>query len=215
MRLLFDKAHGEVYDFYQDNPLLSLSEFHRIASDLGLRIWRNMGQLKNLLKFDILFMLLPKYEFSEKEIEEMKNFVLDGGLLVVAGGLSKVVNSLTSDFGLTLNGDVLVDPLRNYGEHWLPLVETTEKHWATKDVKTIVPLCGRTLNLYEGSKVLARASPSSYGILGPYSQGEKPPFMGTSEDYPLIVLGDGHLFSDDLIWMGDNESLLVNLLRRV
>jgi len=165
-----------------------------------------------------LIILSPSIPFTSSEIEAIKNFLQNGGLLIVADdfGLS---NTLLEGLGITarFNNSLLRDPLFMEKSSSLPKITVKElKAW---NISTI------TFNyatVIDGLQLKPLASSSSFSYLDLNLNGKwdpeepKGPFPVIAEipygSGLIIMLSDPSIMINSMINMEDNQKLLKNII---
>ena len=208
---------------------LSLAYFYPSTADLGIDNphWNGLSVLVRYYGVKVvsslsceatdpltsaLLIVGPQKPFERGEVEAIRDFVREGGLLIVADDFG-TGNQLLREMGLEvrLGGGLLLDPLRKYKDRALPKVRAGNL--------TLV-LNYATVIEGGGFKALAYSSPYSFLDLNlnlKYDPGEpKGPFPVVAEiPYGLgkvVVISDASPFINSMLTLGDNREFLSELV---
>ena len=118
-----------------------------------------------LSKYDALALFVPSRYFHEDEREAIRNFVENGGGLILFGDhrgymeemdIATSINSVSLMFGIEFNQDVVLDSEKNReGEECHPIISTFASHPVTRDVESAAYICGCSLKLRYPATALA------------------------------------------------------------
>lgn len=142
LSILFDNSHGNLFTF-EDVDLL---EFKSLLESLGYNILDNLENtmsLQDLINVKILIIGVPTSELSKVEIQRVKDFVRNGGALLLVqshGGdhlQNTNLNELASSFGMKFENVVLKSNV-NAGVPTLPIINVTSKNSLMKGIRKLV-----------------------------------------------------------------------------
>ena len=152
--IVFDQAHGQYYDAAR------MSAFIDFLEEYGMPIVINNGTISETMLDATALLIIPnpKVEFTTDEIQAIKDFVNEGGSLLVTGDwyryvFPEILNPITEDFGITWwKGDVYDDD-DNLGAPYYPIIYTfatnTIADILTRGVESIY-YSGTALNITGG-----------------------------------------------------------------
>lgn len=126
-RILFDEYHANW------KPSLQFSKFILTLEREGYISHFSNEKIDSytLASYNVLVLLTPSKDFESYEKEAIKNFVRNGGTLIIFGeagwvakpeGIVAPTNSISTMFGIEFNNDTVIDPER---ENQIPDTETT------------------------------------------------------------------------------------------
>lgn len=149
IKVLFDNGHNQYYNASR------LSQFLRdIERTFWVEVDINYGQITSTLLsgYDVLILTNPQASLSADEVSAIKNFVADGGALLICGDYyayfdPAVYNNITSDFGIEWY-DVSVYDDTNYDyANYYPIIHT----WETNSISNFVSDSGKYEIKYSGT----------------------------------------------------------------
>jgi len=164
--------------------------------------------------------LIPYLDFTPAELEELHAFVDGGGTLVLADDYG-FGNQVLEYLGLSVrfSGQVLLDPLFNYKNRWLPKVSHLVSSSITVNTGSLIFNHATCLTDVEGGDILA--SSSSFSFLDLNSDQVR------DEDEPtgplpvishhslgsgrLILISDPSIFINSMGSVGSNQVLVQNI----
>lgn len=124
-KVLIDLSHGQYY--LQNYGYQGLKE--NIENELGWKVEINLKPLtyEGLKDYDVLILTNPKKDLTDEEVKAIREFVQNGGGLIVAGDWYKYVNSkslnaLLTGTGVTFEKTELMDDVENSGRSYYPFV---------------------------------------------------------------------------------------------
>ncbi|USS40359.1 hypothetical protein NF865_08565 [Thermococcus aggregans] len=170
VRVLVDASHEQ---YYNDKRLTGL--INRIKEELGWLVDVNYQKpltSEILSKYDILIMTNPEADITEEEAQTIKNWVREGGGLLITGDWYRYVyykslNRVTEEFGIKFNNDELMDEERNTGRPYYPVVgEFNFGHPVTKFLNETSQLYynGDTLDVSRNAVWVIRGYSSAYAV---------------------------------------------------
>lgn len=169
IKVLIDASHNQ---YFNDQRLTGL--ITRIKNELGWLVEVNAQPitLDLLSKYNVLIIPNPKSDITEKEAQAIKEWVKDGGGLLITGDWYKYVyyrslNKVTEEFGIRFNDDELMDDEYNTGKSYYPLVgEFNFAHPTTRFLSGTHQLyySGNTLDISGNVIWLIRGYETSYAV---------------------------------------------------
>ncbi|MCD6168212.1 MAG: hypothetical protein J7J33_02755, partial [Caldisericia bacterium] len=166
---LIDASHNQ---YFNDQRLTGL--ITRIKNELGWLVDVNAQPitLDLLSKYNVLIIPNPKSDITEKEAQAIKEWVRNGGGLLITGDWYKYVyyrslNKVTEEFGIKFNDDELMDDEYNTGKSYYPLVgEFNFVHPTTRFLSGAHQLyySGNTLDISGNAIWLIRGYETSYAV---------------------------------------------------
>jgi tetratricopeptide (TPR) repeat protein len=124
--------------------------------------------------YDVLVLAVPTVPLTTEELNAVRSFVEKGGGLFVLGESGVMssknledLNTLTSEYGIEFQRDVVIDPENNlhldkaYPE--IPIIENFASHPITKNVRKIFLVSGCSLVLSRNARPLAWGGEQTYG----------------------------------------------------
>jgi len=205
MRVAWDISHMEftIEDHYY------FSKLKKLAKENGIEI-KVISDLSSLSHFDTLVLNYPEKRFNENEINELINFVEEGGRLIALGyynnedNVATVINDVSENFGMILLDDSIYDEVNNYDND--PLYPTTSNISSIlTDVTKVMLPCSASVKLNSSqTEVLIKgektAKSNKFGtkIFAGLSKKGKGEFIlfGTCvfwDNYSINVLDNGKL----------------------
>ena len=142
-----------------------------------------LNSLEYLNGFDVLVLNYPEKSFTKREVKKVMKFIEEGNRVVACGyynnedGIADCINSISSNFGLTLKKDSVRDTLNNDKGDELLLVTSRVLSHDYKVRKILLPCCSSikmrgksnsVVAVSQGSKSLPRteeiiAAQSNFG----------------------------------------------------
>uniref|UniRef100_A0A8W7JBN4 Intraflagellar transport 52 n=1 Tax=Anopheles albimanus TaxID=7167 RepID=A0A8W7JBN4_ANOAL len=231
--ILFNLSKNELFKLADNFKTLhrKLKVNHRVDS--------NKSEITpELLKTANVFVLAgPQEKFTETEFQHLKDYISEGGrLLLLLGEGGEVqfntnVNFLLEDYGMTINNDVVVRP--QYYKYFHPkealisggvgcdsmnnlLLEASKSILSSFDfmddkykVEFVYPF-GATMNIISPSNVLLTTGPVVYPFNRPLAG-----YYQNENNGKLIAIGSGHMFQDKYISNEVNTTLWDCLLTMI
>lgn len=170
VKVLIDNSHNQ---YYNSKQMLKLAT--NIGSELGWEIKGNDEPLTlDLLKeYDVVILPNPGEDITDEEAQALKEYVEEGGALLILGDWYKYVNAdslnkVVGEFGIMFNRDELMDEDRNTGASYFPLIGEFNTHPAMKFLTAGDELYynGDTLELSGNATWLIRGYETSYAVDG-------------------------------------------------
>jgi hypothetical protein len=166
----------------------------------------------------VLFVIGPSVNVTEPRIEALKEYLIEGGTLVLMDETG-AVNPILSGLGLdaAVDGRPMLDPVFYYGSWRMPKIIKVGDGLGVEDIALNLP---STLDVKgPGLKVLAYSSSFSFIDLDGDSEpspGEPTgPFavaaMTAYGKGRIIIFSDSSIFLNSVIGLGDNLKLLHNI----
>ncbi|XP_041775642.1 intraflagellar transport protein 52 homolog isoform X1 [Anopheles merus] len=232
--ILFNVSKNELFKLADNYKTLhrKLKVNHRVESS-------NKSEITpEVLKSATVFVLAgPQEKFTETEFQHLKDYINDGGrLLLLLGEGGEVqfntnVNFLLEDYGMTINNDVVVRP--QYYKYFHPkealisggvscdtmnnlLLEGSKSILTSFDfmddkykVEFVYPF-GATMNVISPANVLLTTGPVVYPFNRPLAG-----YYQNENNGKLVAIGSGHMFQDKYISNEVNTALWDSLLAMV
>ena len=164
--------------------------------------------------------LIPYTPFTAGELDELVNYVEDGGTLILMDDYG-YGNEVLESLGLSyrFSGDPLLDPLINYKNEQFPKIMDFEPSPLTKGVNTIV--CNHATCLIDVPESEAIATSSSFSFLDKDGSSsydadvdERGPFVMVAITQlgkgRLIAISDPSIIINSMLDMEDNYTLIKN-----
>lgn len=210
--------HPSTGDFRADNPFWN-----------GLEAFTNKFQVHLVDSFDELppnpsgtaLIVIPYKPFAEKDLGDLKDYILRGGTLIVLDDYA-YGNEILSHLGLHLRftGKPLLDPLFNYRNEWLPRITIFSDSASREGLKSIVLNHASTLNNTFEITVLAWSSRFSYLDLDGDStydpdepKGSLPvAAYGKMGDGYVVVVSDSSILINSMTEIDDNMIFISTIL---
>jgi hypothetical protein len=166
----------------------------------------------------VLFIIGPSVNVTESRIEALKEYLIEGGTLVLMDETG-AVNPILSGLGLdvAVDGRPMLDPVFYYGSWRMPKITKVGHELGVENIALNLP---STLDIKgPGLKVLAYSSSFSFIDLDGDSEtspGEPTgPFavaaMTAYGKGRIIIFSDSSIFLNSVIGLGDNLKLLHNI----
>ena len=170
IKVLIDNSHNQ---YYNSKQMLKLAT--NIGSELGWEVKGNDEPLTlDLLKeYDLVIIPNPREDITDEEAQAIKEYVKEGGALLILGDWYKYVNTeslnkVVEEFGITFNDDELMDDEKNSGATYFPLVGEFNAHPAMQFLTNENELYynGDTLEISGNATWLIRGYETSYAVDG-------------------------------------------------
>ncbi len=179
-------------------------------------------------EYDVLVLFIPFRYFHDDERETIKEFVKNGGGLMIFGehggymdyrDILSSINSVSTMFGIEFIGDVVLDEEKNReDEECHPIFSTFTSHPVTKGVKNMVYICGCSLT------VKSPAKPLVYGNRTTTTEEKKGKdiVVLAAAEYGkgrVLAMGDTDFlcssntpgYDTDYLFLEDNKTLVLNM----
>ena len=164
--------------------------------------------------------LIPYLQFSPAELETVRNFIIQGGTLVLAddyGYGNQVLAYL--GFRTRFSGQALLDPLISYKTEWFPQISRFKSNPLTGNIDNLVLNHATSLVNIEAADVLASSSSFSFlDLNGNQIREESEPTgplpviaqhnLGSGQ---VILIADPSLFINGMETLGDNYKFIQNI----
>ncbi|MGD2251253.1 MAG: hypothetical protein PVF58_22880, partial [Candidatus Methanofastidiosia archaeon] len=199
-RVLFDEYHA-VWD-----PEQRYVDFISELETNGYIVDFSHGKIESSLlsSYDTLVLSIPFRYFHEDEKNAIKEFVKNGGGLIIFGerggwmeykGISTAVNSISTIFGIEFNIDQVEDEEKNRsGKEWHPVFTECKHHPVTRGITSIAYISGCSLNLQSSATALI------YGNSSTVANGQK--------GKEVIILAAAEYGNGKVLVMGDTDFLV-------
>ena len=222
--LLYDCHHTYVEGVTFSTFNVTLSSF--------LSIKYHFGILKEeiLQNYDVLIISTPVVPYSKEEIHAIKQFVNEGGgLLLMGNGWYWVdyhhssietfpYNQVSREFGVTVHDDMIIDPTDYYPSEnpSYALFSNFAVHPVTKGVEHVYSLCACSLSISHDVFPVVMGDEDSYSGYHSYiyRPGEYPPVAAVMEygKGRIIFLGHDCFFTNHTIGEYDNLTFSMNMI---
>lgn len=189
-------------DFRAENPFWNgISD---ISSRYPTSFLQSLDDLPPLPQGSTLI-LVPYLEFTPAELRQLNTFVTNGGTMVLADDYGHG-NQVLEHLGLKarFSGQILLDPLSNYGNKWFPRISHIVSSPVTSNIKSLILNHATSLTDIETSDVLALSSSFSFLDLNGNQAWDEDEPTG-----PLPVISQHNLGSGKIILIAD-PSILIN-----
>jgi hypothetical protein len=205
-------------DFRVENP--SWNGLSTLSSKAKLNVMNTLHSLPTNPK-ETALLLVPYEPFSDSELSQLKNYVLNGGTLVILDDYG-FGNQVLSVIGLKMRftGVPMLDPLYNYKDKWIPKVTDFSNSSIGKNVSSIVLNHATCLNNTSDSTVVAYSSTFSFLDVngdGSWSNNEpNGPFPVIAYDPVgqgiVVAISDPSLMINGMIVLDNNLQLVNNVV---
>jgi hypothetical protein len=205
-------------DYQPSNPYWNgLESFFKAVKATSI----NLAYEKVAPENSVLFVIGPSVNFTQLRVEALKEYLLEGGTLVLMDETG-AVNPFLSGLGLnvSVDGHPMLDPVFYYGGWRMPKIINVVGGDLTSGVENIALNLPSTLNI-KGSGLTVLAYSSSFSFLdldgnSEPSAGEPTgPFavaaVAAYGKGRLILFSDSSIFLNSVISLGDNLKLLHNI----
>ncbi len=204
-------------DFQPSNPYWNgLESFFRAVNATPI----DLAYEKIVPENSALFVIGPSANVTEPRVEALKEYLLEGGTLVLMDE-TEAVNQILSGLGLdvSVDGRPMLDPVFYYGGWRMPKTTNVRGDLAS-GVEEIALNLPSTLNI-KGSGLTVLAHSSSFSFLDLDGDSE-PSAKEPTGPFPvaavvaygkgrLILFSDSSIFLNSVIGLGDNLKLLHNI----
>jgi hypothetical protein len=148
---------------------------------------------------------IPYVEYTEEDLSRLKDFVVQGGTLVVMDDYG-FGNQIMEYLGIAVRFDSnpLLDPLFCYQNQWFPKITDFSPEIGQKDIKTVVLNHAGTIQNTAGMQVLAWSSTNSFLDS---NRNERQDAIESIGPFPIAVkttVGEGTLV------LASDPSLMIN-----
>ncbi|MFQ5441307.1 MAG: DUF4350 domain-containing protein [Thermodesulfobacteriota bacterium] len=219
----FDLAHNEIFSPLVEGPL-HYSKFYKMIKKSGASMAVNKKALTpgSLSEFDAYVVAGPSKDFSPGELTELREFVNDGGSLLVLLHISGPVARLTEQFGIVVSNFVIsehLNTIKNKSQDFH--VRDFSPHPVTRGLKEIAVFGTWGLMTEKGGAVVAKTSEKAWADLNRNRDFDKDEpeqsfgIIGVSEygEGKVVVVADDAPFANLFIGMADNSKLARNIVR--
>jgi hypothetical protein len=195
----------------------------------GLSTLNSKDRLVAVRSFDNLtanqkgttLLLVPYEPFSNVELSQLKDYVSNGGTLVVLDDYG-FGNQVLSDIGLKIRftGESMLDPLYGYKDKWMPKITDLSNSTIAANVTSIVLNHASSLNNTSDSTVVAYSSAFSFldinsdGLSNNNEpNGPFPVIANNSVGQGMVVaVADPSLMINGMLALDNNLQLLNNVI---
>jgi len=209
IKITFDETHNEQITLY------NCKKFQEIMKKYSVAVFRLLiGPITSdkLVDEDVLFIGAPKDSFTPDEILAIRNFVLNGGFIVIVCDSARIkslnINALAKEFNVRVN----FNHVKDEKNHWknaiyFPYITNFNKSILTKNIKKLT-YSGATLSLFtEDCIPIAFTSQTA--------DPPNSPVIATSYYGRCIIIGGSTLFYDEDfgIFSAQNQNFVANLIK--
>ncbi|MGZ4851540.1 MAG: DUF4350 domain-containing protein [Candidatus Bathyarchaeia archaeon] len=205
-------------DFRVENP--SWNGLSTLSSKAKLTLVNTFDHLPANPKGTSL-LIVPYETFSDSELSQLKNYVLNGGTLAILddyGFGNQVLNSVGVKMRFT--GVPMLDPLYNYKDKWLPKITDFSNSSIGANVSSIVFNHASSLNNTSESTVVAYSSMFSFLDVnsdGSWNNNEpNGPFpvvaYSSLGQGVVVAVADPSLMINGMIGLDDNLQFINNVM---
>ncbi|MHB1050367.1 MAG: DUF4350 domain-containing protein [Bacteroidota bacterium] len=227
-RILIDTLHRSTIPFADSTS--GADELFTFLKQSGMQI-SFTGSVFSPSGHDVMLTLSPQSLYQRAEIDSIRRFVEQGGVLIGIGnaaqeGSNDGLNSLLTDTswttGLALNNDLVIDSVHNYFDPVFPLLTAfaDTNHPFLTGVDTLVFFASASVRISGGAIPLVTTSPE--GRIAGATAASQPAVVGLNSvgKGKIIVIGDLDAWSPDSrnetefppISVKDNLAFLINIL---
>ncbi|MHA1671027.1 MAG: DUF4350 domain-containing protein [Promethearchaeota archaeon] len=205
-RILFDLSHYPFYgiDLWDSSTYANYTpRYTTMRDDLVSRSYMvdkfYLGNYTtaNLALYDLLIIVLPSVNFTTSEVNDVQNWISDGGSLLILGdnhGLSTQLNNINE----LLNG---YDLAMNSTDDGATLLDYNEEHPTVEDC-TQLTMINPGLVVVEGSASPIWGNDVNHITIASQEVGEG----------RIILASDINFVQDSNIGMDDNEQYMINMI---
>ena len=220
---VFDMGHGEIFSPDDGTPSSYTGFYYQFyGKGFDVAVIDTPIISGSLSGADALVAAGPMRDFNEQEILEIKNFVKDGGSLLVLVHIFPPVNALAQEFGISISGNVTAE-----GENQIKsspqdfFVRDFEDHPITKGIKQIAVYGTWSVTSKEPSRTIAWTSGSAWSDVNRNRifdrDVEKTGRLGimAAAEYgsgKVVVIADDAVFIDMFMNEGDNRQFGENII---
>jgi hypothetical protein len=222
--LLYDCHHTNVEG-------VTFSTFNVTLSSLfSIRYHFEILKEEILQNYDVLIISTPIVSYSNEEIQAIKQFVNEGGgLLLMGNGWYWVdyhhspietfpFNQVSREFGVTVHDDMIIDPTDYYSSEnpSYALFSNFAVHPVTRGMEKVYSLCACSLSLSGDATPVVMGDGDSYSGYHShiYKPGEYPPVAAVMEygKGRIVFLGHDCFFINHIIGEYDNVKFSMNVM---
>ena len=165
--------------------------------------------------------LIPYLEFSPVELDKLKSFISQGGILVLADDYG-FGNQVLEHLGLKarFSGVALIDPLYYHRQKWMPQILHFIPDPITSDIESLVLNHATCLTSVGESDALALSSTVSFLDRGGHQMYHEGDPLGplpvisrhNLDNGKVILISDPSIFINSMQGIDDNRILIQNLV---
>ena len=169
---------------------------------------------------DVYIVAGPSREFLEEEVKALKDFVAEGGSLLVLLHISGPVARLTEAFGVIVSNHVISEEENTLGGSQDFYVTRFSRHPVTAGLKKIAVFGAWGLLAEGGAEIVAKTSERAWADMNRnrlHDEGEPRAGFGVLAVRKFgkgkaVVVSDDAVFSNSFITAADNRKLAGNIL---
>ena len=205
-------------DFRQDNR--SWNGLSDLASATGATPLTSLLKLPSI-PLGTALLLIPHYPITLPQLEEVRNYVVEGGTLVLADDFGHG-NQVLSFLGLTarFSGSNLLDPVFHHESRRLPWIPRIAAARLMMDIESLVFNRATSLDNVAPEETLAFSSSLSFlDLNGNESLDDEPmgPLPVISSHHfgsgTVILISDPSVFINGMLPMANNSNLVNNIAK--
>ena len=204
-------------DFRTENPLWNGAR--DVNSDYSALPLQSLSDLPSSPQGSTLI-LVPYLDFTTIELEELNNFVAQGGTLILAddyGYGNQILEYL--GFEARFSGQTLLDPLFNYKNRRFPRIFNLKSSPLTRDTQNLFFNHATSLTNVETDEVLALSSLFSFLDLNGNQTWDEDEPTGplpvishhNVDNGQIILISDPSIFINSMQAVGDNHNFMQNI----
>jgi uncharacterized membrane protein len=173
-----------------------------------------------LKKYDVVMLYEPYTTLGDDEIQVLRDFVWDGGGLIICGEHDvgwndpsrATYNRLALTFGVTFTSSAVDDPTNKRGCYCTPIIHNMKEHPIMEGVAEIVLYKPCSLRITGNAIALARGDDDSRTVGKDVIEGEDIIVVAVSEYNKgrVEVVGSSSVFGDSFINYPNNQEFCIN-----
>lgn len=221
--VFFDQSHGQAFLADHNRPL-DLSNLATIFREEGANVVTDQRKLNksSLAQIDVLIISGPFIPFSDEEIEDISQFVRQGGRLAIMTHISQPVAKLLNQLGMAISNGAVNEQKNIINQKPRDFMITQMAHHPlTNGLDGFIVYGGWALLTKKGNlQIVASTSDESWidlnrdGVLSPgdAKQSFGMVAVGSHGKGSIAVFGDDAIFQNRFL-NGGNQALARNLAR--
>jgi hypothetical protein len=220
---IFDGENEVVVDLSHDNTITSwemnILRVELMKSNTRLRFIFDRDELESSLQStSTLIVASPTLSYTEDEIEEIKNLVSRGGLLLLfydpafeysGYNMFEPINSLSTSFGIAYGSGYLYNQQEHYGIYRNIYVRNFYPNNLTKNLDAIVLFT--SCHIYSTNKAVAWTSNNTYSSVAERA-GEYTVIAMVEDEGTIIAFGDLTFLREPNCYVESNYELILNIV---
>lgn len=222
-RAVFDMSHGEIFKPFDETPG-SYSEYYKLYQENGFDVSINEKPIAEdaLSNAKVLVIAGPMIKFDKLEISVIKNFVQNGGSLLVLAHISSPLTDLMQEFNIVISGFVTSEAENLIGSSSQDFfVQDFENHTITKGIRKIAVFGSWSIISNEPARNVAWTSKAAWSEVNKnmkfdidYEKQERLGVVSAAEygKGKVVIIADDAVFLDKFINTADNRLLGENII---